>query len=300
MVKFGLTLAAGAEAKDGEVVEGWAEAVVVPYGLLQGAEVGRVQLQGLAAAGADQVVVLPVLCPVVLLFPFPQVGLGYQPQASQEVQGAVDSGDVDVGIAGPDLGEDIFGAEVGVPLLQDLEDEEALGGNSQPQAAEGQGSPFFRLFQGLLPGAEGEGNGAIVVNLYYHVLPEAAGLHFEAPGGEGPEELLKEGAGLLGGGGPIKAGPPPLPGVGQEGELAYRQNLGPRFQGGEVEFPIPLGEEAEVGCLLRQAAGVLGGIVPGHPHKDHQPPADFACHLRAHPDRGPAYPLHHCPQTTYP
>ena len=65
--------------------------------------------------------------------PAPEVGLGYQAQALQQLQGAIDSGDVHLGIFGANLGVDILSAYMVIALLKGGEDELALRGQSVTQ-----------------------------------------------------------------------------------------------------------------------------------------------------------------------
>lgn len=59
---------------------------------------------------------------------FTQVRLRYQAQPLQQVKGAVDRGDVDMGILGANLGIDLFGADVAIACLHGGQNQHALWG----------------------------------------------------------------------------------------------------------------------------------------------------------------------------
>src|ERR671917_147899 len=63
---FGVALALAADAEDAERVLPRGEAVLGDDGVLEGFEFGRVELDGLAALGADHVVVVRVLVVVLV------------------------------------------------------------------------------------------------------------------------------------------------------------------------------------------------------------------------------------------
>ena len=90
-------------------------------------------LYGCATLLTNQMVVMPFFGGMIAKSPAPEVGLGYQAKILQQLQGAIDSGNVYVGIFGANPGMDILSAYVVIALLKGGEDELALRGQSVPQ-----------------------------------------------------------------------------------------------------------------------------------------------------------------------
>jgi len=110
-----------------------AEPVLLKQGALQGQKWRFRGLYSGATPLADQMVVVTFFGGMIAKSPAPQVGLGYQAQILQQLKGAVDSGDINMGISGTDQGMDILSAYVVIALLKCGEDELALWGQPVPQ-----------------------------------------------------------------------------------------------------------------------------------------------------------------------
>jgi len=119
----------GAAPEDGEMAYVGPEPVLLEQGVPQGQERGFRGLYGGAALLTDQVVVVTLFGGVIAKSTAPQVGLGYQAHFLQQLQVAIDGGNIHLGIYGADMGMYILSAYVVIALLEGGQDELALWGH---------------------------------------------------------------------------------------------------------------------------------------------------------------------------
>ena len=86
-----------------------------------------IQVDDLAAPGADQMVVMLMSGAMEPHAAVAHVGFGYHPHLFKQFEGAIDGGDVEPMIALADILVDLLGADVPAGSLDGLQDHEALG-----------------------------------------------------------------------------------------------------------------------------------------------------------------------------
>jgi hypothetical protein len=97
------------------------KAVLLPQGVVKGGQHLVIQLQHLSALLADEVVMSPLTGQFVTDAPAAQVNLIDDVQLFQQLQRAVDCGDVDAGVAGPHPGIDVLSADVALAFVDGLQ-----------------------------------------------------------------------------------------------------------------------------------------------------------------------------------
>jgi len=161
-----LVLALNAPAPDAEVAQVGYKAVVAQKRLLETFQRRFIKVDNSAAFAADEVVVMALVCRVVSDPPASQVCLGDHAQLFQEVEGAVDGGDVHVGVLLDYPGVYLLGADVVGAVFNCGHDHEALGSHAQAPVTELGG----HLVAGVvLPWASAE-------KIHVVILAEADGL----------------------------------------------------------------------------------------------------------------------------
>lgn len=135
------------------------------------------------------------------------------------------------------------------------------------------------------------------MDLNLHVCPEKAGLYGYPSITEQLAKAIDQSFSQLGRGRLVEAGTPPPAGTGQEGELAHDQGLSAHFQERQIELALSIGENAEVGRLSGQEAGIGLSVSLGHPQENHQPPADLSQDTALSRHAGARDPLEDCFQS---
>ena len=129
-------VAVGADAGDGEVVQVRLEVELGGEGVAEFVEVVGGEVVGAGAGAADHVMMAGVR---VGDFEVEAVADGYfgdDAHALEEVEGAVDGGDVHVWVGLAGLAEDCIDVHVAAALGDGVEDEEALGGEADASTSE--------------------------------------------------------------------------------------------------------------------------------------------------------------------
>ena len=121
MLRGNLLATPGAEPADGEMPEVGSKAMLPKQGLLKRGQQRLIEVNDGATLPADEVV-MAALVGRVIAEPAPaEVGLGHQGKLLQQVQGPVDSGDIDVGVSGDDMGIHLFSADVVIAVLDGVQ-----------------------------------------------------------------------------------------------------------------------------------------------------------------------------------
>ena len=97
------------------------EVVFPQQGLLKRGQQRLIKVNDGTALPTDEVVMASLVGRVIAEPAPAEVGLRHQGKLLQQVQGPIDSGDIDVGVSGDDLGIHLFSADVVIAVLDGLE-----------------------------------------------------------------------------------------------------------------------------------------------------------------------------------
>lgn len=117
-----------APAEERQVTYVGPEPIPLKQGLLQRQKQGLIRLGGGTTTLTDQMMMVPFIHEMVAHTPLAHVSLRYQAQALQQLQVAIDSGDIYIGILGMNLGVDILGADMVIAALKCGDNKLALRG----------------------------------------------------------------------------------------------------------------------------------------------------------------------------
>jgi len=120
---------------------------------------------------------------------------------------------------------------------------------------------------------------------------EAAALGFQTTPAALCHKAVEQPLGLAGAGGSGKTGAAAFTGIGQQGELADKQQTAFDIGHRQVEFAIMVGKNTQVQKLAYQVAYVLRAISGGHSHQHAQALAYTAYGPAVDADGCLAYPL---------